>query len=96
MAYRTKTVRLCNKSAEGPGYVETLVELTMSVSIQQGTHPVVVQGYGINEARFETLLDVHNTFCRFMAPIRLDYEGCKEIEWCLTQLGFERPPGYFT
>lgn len=47
----------------------------MSVTIQQGSHPVSVQGYGINEARFETLMDVHNTFCRFMAPIKLNNGG---------------------
>lgn len=96
MAYRTKTVMLCNKDPDGPGYINTRVELSMSVSVQQGSSPIVVRGYGINEARFATLQEVHDTFCRFLAPIRLDHDGCNEIAACLEELGFERPRGYFT
>lgn len=96
MAHRSKTVMMCNKNGNGEGYAERLVILTMSVTIDQGRLPVLIRGYGLNEARFASLQEVYNTFCCFMAPIRLDYEGCEEILKCLEELGFERPRGYFT
>lgn len=96
MASRVKNVMVCHKDATGEGYLERMVTLTMSVTIDAGGLPVVVKGYGINEARFSTLQEVYDTFCCFMAPITLDYGGCEEIAVCLEELGFERPRGYFT
>jgi hypothetical protein len=91
MTIRTKTVTVCHNAPGGAGYVQVPVELSMSVTIQRGALPVVVRGYGLNEARFASLEAVYNTFCGFLAPIRLDYGGSDEIAACLESLGFTPP-----
>lgn len=95
MAYRRKNINITEALPEG-GYANLDVLRTMSVSVEKGLLPVVVRGYGINEARFATLEDVYKTFCCFGAPIRLDDGGCDVIMSLLEELGFERPTGYFT
>lgn len=47
-----------------------------------------IKGFGLNEARFETLQAIHDTFCAFMAPIQLDYGGNALIQECLADLGY--------
>lgn len=67
-----------------------LVLLEMSVCIHDtGKLPVVVSGYGINQARFPDLQTVWDTFCvQGLSPIWLDNYGCDRIRDCIIELGF--------
>lgn len=67
---------------------EHLVQKEISVSIGKGFLPIVIRGFGINEARFRNMEEVYQTFCHPMSTFRLDYDGCSLILRCLVELGY--------
>lgn len=92
-AQRARGSSFRTMKAKGEWKREVYMTLKMTVSVQRGMRPIVVQGYGINEGRFKDFAEVYNTFCGFLAPIKLDYLGCEAIEGCLYDLGYtpEKP-----
>lgn len=69
---------------------------TVSVIVAEGSRPIDVRAPGINYARFTDFTQVYSIFGGFMPLIALDYEGHKAIVYCMEELGFVAPAGYFT
>lgn len=95
--HRTIRLHLAERSAETGQIIEVHVQRTLWVSIEEGgAKPVVIRGFGFNEARFASLEEVYGLFCHpICAAIRLDYNVCDLILQCIEELGFDRGYGHW-
>ncbi len=97
-AHRTVILRECLKLADSNEHIEPRVSRTITVNVLDVMQwPIEVKGFGLNEARFDSLEQVYEFFGGgSLARIRLDYDGNKLVIECIEELGFVRPTGYFT